>query len=436
MVSIEECFKFHNNDVIVVGCSAGPDSMALVDMLLKIREKYNLSLVVAHVNHNLRKQSAQEEEYLRNYCEKNHIMFEAMMITEYGDDNFHNEARNIRYNFFENIVYKYHANYLMTAHHGDDLVETVLMRITRGSNLNGYSGFKKVVDLGDYKIIRPLLSFTKDELEEYDKKNHVMYYVDDSNAKDKYTRNRYRKYILPFLKEEDPNVHLKYLKFSTVLQEANQFIENERDRALKKVFHKNILNIDLFKELDSFIQKEVLYYILNDYYQDDLILINDKHIELLLNLIYSNRANAFINLPNEVIAIKTYQNLELKKITNEITSYEVELSKYVELPNNHIIEQVDELDGNGNDTCRLLSSEISLPLTVRTRRLGDRMAVKANGTKKIKDIFIDKKVKLSDRDLWPVVVDAKGVVVWLPGLKKSKYDKKKSESYDIILRYS
>ena len=436
MISIEECFKFHNNDVIVVGCSAGPDSMALVDMLLKIREKYNLSLVVAHVNHNLRKQSAQEEEYLRNYCEKNHIMFEAMMITEYGDDNFHNEARNIRYSFFENIVYKYHANYLMTAHHGDDLVETVLMRITRGSNLNGYSGFKKVVDLGDYKIIRPLLSFTKDDLEEYDKKNHVMYYVDDSNAKDKYTRNRYRKYILPFLKEEDHNVHLKYLKFSTVLQEANQFIENERDRALKKVFNKNTLNIDLFKELDSFIQKEVLYYILNDYYQDDLILINDKHIELLLNLIYSNRANAFINLPNEVIAIKTYQNLELKKITNEITSYEVELSKYVELPNNHIIEQVDELDGNGNDICRLLSSEISLPLTVRTRRLGDRMAVKGNGTKKIKDIFIDKKVKLSDRDLWPVVVDAKGVVVWLPGLKKSKYDKKKSESYDIILRYS
>ncbi len=436
MMSIEDCFTFHKNDIIVVGCSAGPDSMALVDMLLKIREKYNLSLVVAHVNHNLRKQSAQEEEYLRNYCEKNHIMFEAMMITEYGDDNFHNEARNIRYHFFETVVYKYQAQYLMTAHHGDDLMETVLMRITRGSNLNGYSGFKKIVDMEGYQIVRPLLSFTKKELEDYDKKNHVMYYIDDSNAKDKYTRNRYRKYILPFLKEEDPNVHLKYLKFSTVLQEANQFIENERDKAIRRVIHKNILNLTLFKELDSFIQKEVLYYILNDYYQDDLILINDKHIELLLNLIYSNRANAFVNLPNEVIAIKTYQDLELKKVTTEITTYEVELSKYVELPNHHVIEQVDELEGNGNDTCRLLSSEISLPLTVRTRRLGDRMAVKGNGTKKIKDIFIDKKVKLSERDLWPVVVDAKGVVVWLPGLKKSKYDKKKNEKYDIILKYS
>ena len=200
MVSIEDNFKFHKNDIIVVGCSAGPDSMALVDMLLKVREKYSLSLIVAHVNHNLRKQSVQEEEYLRNYCEKHHIMFEGMVITEYGDDNFHNEARNIRYDFFEKVVYKYHAQYLMTAHHGDDLVETILMRITRGSNLNGYSGFKKVVDMEGYQIVRPLLVYTKQELEEYDKINHVMYYIDSSNAKDKYTRNRYRKYVLPFLR--------------------------------------------------------------------------------------------------------------------------------------------------------------------------------------------------------------------------------------------
>ena len=309
MVSIEDNFKFHKNDIIVVGCSAGPDSMALVDMLLKVREKYSLSLIVAHVNHNLRKQSVQEEEYLRNYCEKHHIMFEGMVITEYGDDNFHNEARNIRYDFFEKVVYKYHAQYLMTAHHGDDLVETILMRITRGSNLNGYSGFKKVVDMEGYQIVRPLLVYTKQELEEYDKINHVMYYIDSSNAKDKYTRNRYRKYVLPFLKEEDSNVHLKYLKFSTVLNEANQFIEHERDKALKKVIHNDSLEIEEFKELDLFIQKEVLYYMMNEYYQDDLILINDKHIELLLNLIYSNRANAFVNLPNEVIATKTYHVL-------------------------------------------------------------------------------------------------------------------------------
>ena len=91
----------------------------------------------------MREQSLQEENYLREYCKKNKIMFECMMITEYGDDNFHNEARNIRYDFFEKVVYKYHAMYLMTAHHGDDLIETILMRISRGSNLRGYSGLEK-----------------------------------------------------------------------------------------------------------------------------------------------------------------------------------------------------------------------------------------------------------------------------------------------------
>ena len=148
-----------------------------------------------------------------------------MIIKEYGDDNFHNEARFIRYNFFENIVHKYEANYLMTAHHGDDLIETVLMRIVRGSNLSGYAGFRDVIEMDDYTIVRPLISWTKKELEEYDQENKVKFYVDESNTKDTYTRNRYRKYVLPFLKEEEPDVHLKFLKFSKSLDEASKFIK-------------------------------------------------------------------------------------------------------------------------------------------------------------------------------------------------------------------
>ena len=182
---IEDNFSFQNNDVIVVGCSSGPDSMALVDMLLKIREKYQLCLVIAHVNHNVRKESYEEAEYLKEYCDLNNLLFESMVIEEYGDDNFHNEARNIRYNFFENLVKKYNANYLMTAHHGDDLIETILMRMVRGSNLNGYSGFKEVVLMDGYKIVRPLIHYTKQELEDYVRENNVKYYVDSSNDKDK-----------------------------------------------------------------------------------------------------------------------------------------------------------------------------------------------------------------------------------------------------------
>ena len=437
MINIEDNFKFQLKDTIIIGCSSGPDSMALVDMLLKIRDKYELSLIVAHVNHNVRKESYEEAEYMKNYCENNKILFESMTIEEYGDDNFHNEARNIRYSFFENLVHKYDANYLMTAHHGDDLIETILMRLVRGSNLNGYSGFKEVVQMDGYKIVRPLIHYTKQELEEYDKENNIKYYIDSSNDKDKYTRNRYRKYVIPFLKEEDANVHNKFLKFSEELDAASRFIDKERDKALDRCLDKNSIKIDCFIREDSFIQKEILYYLLSEFYQDDLILVNDKHIELVLNLIYSNKANAFINLPNEVVANKSYNMLELKRETLEITSYEIEFNNYVLLPDNHIIESIDDTSDNSNNICRLSSKEITLPLVVRTRRIGDRMIVKGlDGSKKVKDIFIDKKIRMDKRDAWPIVVDSKGKIVWIPGVKKSAYDKKKIESYDIVLKYS
>ncbi len=437
MINIEKDFKFRQNDKIVIGCSTGPDSMALVDMLLKIRNKYNLSLIIAHVNHNVRKESYEEAEFLKQYCIDNNLVFEVMVIEEYGDDNFHNEARNIRYNFFENLVHKYDANYLMTAHHGDDLMETVLMRIVRGSNLNGYSGFKSVVDMDTYKIIRPLVHYTKEELRQYDIDNNVKYYVDSSNDKDKYTRNRYRKYVLPFLKQEEKDVHLKFLKFSDTLNEANKFIEKETDKAIKRVFDKEKLIIDKFLLEDEFIQRELLYYMLSEFYQDDLILVGDRHIDLIITLINSRKANSFINLPNDVIAKKEYNYFTLNRSIDTISSYEIEFDNYVMLPNNHYIEKTLDDSDNSNNICRLNTSEITLPLIVRTRRFGDKIKVKGlNGTKKVKDIFIDKKISLDKRDSWPIVVDSRGNVVWIPGIKKSKFDKKKSDVYDIILKYS
>lgn len=436
MVNIENDFSFNNGDIIVVGCSAGPDSMALIDSLVKIRDKYNLQLVVAHVNHNVRVESFEEAQYVKKYCEDNKLLFETMLIEKYGDDNFENEARNIRYNFFESLVQKYGANYLMTAHHGDDLIETIMMRIVRGSNLSGYGGFKKIVDMDYYKIVRPLIGYTKSELEEYDKENGVKYYIDASNSKDEYTRNRYRKYILPFLKEENSNVHLKFLKFSDSLEEASRFINKERDKALKRVMLADALVIDKFMEEDEYIQKEILYYLLSEFYQDDLILVGDKHIELLMNLIYSKKSNSFINLPNQVVAKKCYNMLELKRDTEEITSYEVEFSQCVMLPNNHSVVRISDTSDNSNNICRLNSEEVVLPLIVRTRKVGDRMMVKGmDGSRKVKDIFIDKKIKFEDRDAWPVVTDSKNRIVWIPGIKKSKFDKKKTESYDIILEY-
>ena len=435
-ISIDEKFKFKTGDTIVIGCSTGPDSMALMDMLVKIRDKYQLYLICAHVNHNVRKESYDEAIFMQDYCMKNKVIFESMVIEHYGDDNFHNEARNIRYNFFEEVVKKYKANYLMTAHHGDDLMETIMMRIVRGSNLNGYAGFKRVVDMGNYQLVRPLIDFTKEELLEYDERNNVTYFIDSSNSKPKYTRNRYRKVVLPFLKEEDPNVHKKFLKFSENIMSANEFIEKERNKALEQVLDHGKISISKFLKIDSFLQKEILYFLMEIYYQDDLILLNDRHINLLISVIQGNRQNVTVNLPNEVLAVREYDNFYLRRETEELTTYEIEFSDMVDLPNKHSIKKIEDCIENGNDICRLSSSEVQLPLIVRTRKLGDKIYIKGmNGSKKIKDVFIDSKISKSSRDLWPVVVDSLDRVIWIPGLKKSKFDKKKEESYDIILKY-
>lgn len=410
--------------------------MALMDVLLKLRKKFNLSIVCAHVNHKLRVESDDEMVWLEDFCKKKDVVFEKMIINNYGDDNFHNEARNFRYNFFESLVHKYGAKYLMTAHHGDDLMETILMRIARGSTLSGYAGFKKISVKEDYTILRPLIYVTKDELLSYNKDNGVEYVIDKSNFSDKYTRNRYRKEVLPFLKKEDPNVHLKFLKYSELLFDCDEYLDVETDKYAKTLYNDKYIEINKFKELDNVIQNKFINRLLESYYEDDMILISDVHVDLIKSLIYSNRANSFIYLPNAVKVIKSYDKVYFKRETEQIDNYEIELLDYANLPNGKNIKCIESSDVNNNFYCRLSSKDVVLPLHVRTRKSGDKMKVKGlNGSKKVKDIFIDSKVPISQRDLWPVVVDSTDKIVWLPGLKKSKFDVQKNEKCDIILKY-
>ena len=187
-----------NDEYVVIGVSSGPDSMALLHML---ENNLKCKLVCAHINHNVRKESNEEESYLKEYCSKKNIIFESYKIKSYTENNFENEARNKRYSFYETLLKKYNSHNLFLAHHGDDLIETVIMKIIRGSNLEGYAGIKTYSHLENYKIIRPLLSLTKDDILKYNKEHNIKYYIDNTNENTMYTRNRYRKYILPFLKK-------------------------------------------------------------------------------------------------------------------------------------------------------------------------------------------------------------------------------------------
>lgn len=438
---MQESYLYLNNllkdkDIIVAGISGGPDSMALLYLLKEIRKKINISIICSHVNHNVRKESKDEQLFLENWCLTNDILFESMVIEEYGDDNFHNEARVIRYNYFESLVNKYHANYLMTAHHGDDLIETILMRLVRGSTLKGYGGFEQLIQKDNYKIVRPLIYTTKQEIEEFNHKNKIPYVIDSSNTKDKYTRNRYRKEILPFLKKEDSDVHLKFLKFSKLIHNYNNYIDKVVEESMKKVYDDKIISVSNYLELDDFLKHQVLYAILESIYQDDLLLIGDRHIDLVKNLILSTKKNSYIYLPNNIKVIKSYDYVQFIMEGENEHSYNIELNNYILLPNNHHLEIIQSCSTNGNDICRLSSDEVVLPLYVRTRKYGDKMSLMGtDGHKKIKDILIDSKIPMKDRDLWPIVVDSKDQIVFLPGLKKSKFNKQKNEKYDIIIKY-
>ncbi len=438
MINLDDILKkldktIKENEMLITATSGGPDSMALLSLLIKLSKTKKITIICAHVNHNLRKESQEEAIMVEKYANENNLIFEKMEINHY-EGNTENYARTQRYNFFEKLIKKYNATYLLTAHHGDDLTETILMRIVRGSSLKGYSGFQEITDKETYKIYRPLITKTKDELLNYVKTNNIPYAVDKTNFSEEYTRNRYRLNILPILKKENKSVHLKFLKFSETLKLYDDHINKEANEKLNKVYQNNNLNLKLFENEDELIKRKILYQILNNLYYKNISLITDNHVELILNIIESSRPNLKINLPSKVLVIKNYQNLYFTQNT-EIKPYSFTFKDKVILPNNKILIK-EETEDTSNYTIRLNSKELSLPLIVRTRQNGDKMEIKnLNGHKKIKDIFIDEKISETARNSWPILTDQNNQIIWLPGLKKSKFDKQKHENYDIIIRY-
>ena len=438
MINLDDILKkldktIKENETLITATSGGPDSMALLSLLIKLSKTKKITIICAHVNHNLRKESQEEAIMVEKYANENNLIFEKMEINHY-EGNTENYARTQRYNFFEKLIKKYNATYLLTAHHGDDLTETILMRMVRGSSLKGYSGFQEITDKETYKIYRPLITKTKDELLNYVKTNNIPYAVDKTNFSEEYTRNRYRLNILPILKKENKSVHLKFLKFSETLKLYDDHINKEANEKLNKVYQNNNLNLKLFENEDELIKRKILYQILNNIYYKNISLITDNHVELILNIIESPRPNLKINLPNKVLVIKNYQNLYFTQNT-EIKSYSFTFKDKVILPNNQILIK-EETEDTSNYTIRLNSKELSLPLIVRTRQNGDKIEIKnLNGHKKIKDIFINEKISETARNSWPILTDQNNQIIWLPGLKKSKFDKQKHENYDIIIRY-
>lgn len=423
------------NKPVVIGVSSGPDSMCLLDIL----EKKTNKIIVCHINHNVRKESKKEEEFLKKYCKNKNLIFESYTIKEYKENNFENEARKKRYAFYEEILKKYDAEYLFLAHHGDDLIETILMKIIRGSNIEGYSGIKEISNLKNYKIVRPLLSYTKDEIIKYNKSHNIPYFIDNSNTNTKYTRNRYRKKILPILKKEDKNVHKMFLRYSKILEEYDNYIKDLVKKNINNIFKNNIIFLEELNKLDNFLKKNTLYYILNTIYNNENNIITEKHINSILSIINSEKPNLTLDFPMNITIVKEYDKIYINKKNKIITNneYKIKFDDNITIDNLNLYK-IEETDNDGNNICRLNSKEIKLPLYFRNRKDGDFIILKGNNhKKKIKEIFIEEKIPLKIRKIYPLLIDSNNNILWIPNIKKSKFCIKKDEinkNYDIIIK--
>jgi tRNA(Ile)-lysidine synthetase-like protein len=291
------------NKTLVLAVSTGVDSMALLQAFLSLKERFCLILHIAHFNHKKRTQSEIEEEFIKEFCLERDIACHIEVMKKKKKGNFQNYARRERYTFFRKVCEKAKADYLVLAHHANDNIETILMRIIRGSNLKGYSGMDSVSTFHGLHLLRPFLEVTKDELINYAELHKIKYYQDESNFDEVYTRNRIRKEIVPILFKEDENVHLKFQYFSDILKEANHLLEDKVSAFQSLIKTKEdcfSFSSEDFLQLSDFLQVEVLFACLKRYE------LSKKNVDEIIKLIKSKKKNLKHYFKGKFTFVKEY----------------------------------------------------------------------------------------------------------------------------------
>lgn len=396
------------------------------------------NVIAAHVDHRFRgAQSEEDMRFVQAYCEAEQIKCETAQInvTAYAEKNGLNKqaaARDCRYQFFKEVMSKHQADYLALAHHGDDQVETMLMRLAKGILGAGLAGMQPVRRFETGQMIRPFLAITKEEILHYCHENALSYRTDESNAKDDYTRNRFRKAVLPFLKQESPDVHKRFQKVSEALTEDEQFLQSLTKEEMNKVITSQSkisveINSSQLLALPMPLQRRGVQLILNYLYENVPSSFSAHHIQQFLDWADKGGPSGVLDFPKGLKVVKSYQTclftFEQWQCKNVPFEYQISgaADETAVLPNGFLIEakrNAESLEGHGNSVFITSQDKVRFPLTIRTRKAGDRIKLKGmNGSKKVKDIFIDKKLPLQERDNWPVVTDASGEIIWIPGLK-------------------
>ncbi|HET6871512.1 MAG TPA: tRNA lysidine(34) synthetase TilS, partial [Sporolactobacillaceae bacterium] len=322
---VDQFVKRHHliphGSTIVVGVSGGADSMALLNYLKERSALWNLTLIACSIDHRLRGEDSKKDlDYVRDFCLEQEIIFVGKSVDVPGlmdKKRLGSEeaARICRYQVFEEVMNAYKADLLALAHHGDDQIETMLMRQVRGSFGISKAGIPITRPFACGMLIRPFLTITKDDIEGYCKKCGIIPRYDKTNESDDYTRNRFRKVILPFLKKENPKVHIQFQLDSERMTDDYRLLDELAQRELPRIIEEKTTNavkfsINCLKGAPVPLQRRMIHLILNYLYKQTQFYseIQFVHIESLLKWLGEKKASGIMNMPNNIVVERSYNH--------------------------------------------------------------------------------------------------------------------------------
>lgn len=451
--TIEEHNLIKPGDRIIVAVSGGPDSVCLLHALCQLRDEYNLELYGAHLNHNFRGIDAQiDAQYASNLCEKLNVLcfIKSIDVPKYAKDNSlspEEAGRVLRYEFFEEVAERTGATKIAVAHNENDQAETVLMRLLRGTGIQGLTA----IHINRGKIIRPLLNVDRSSIEEYCDTYNLSPRIDKTNLESIYKRNKIRLELIPYLEENyNPNIIENLVKTAEILKDDFDFIEEKSREVYEELVSRQIENgltilLKDIKELHSAIKSRVIRLAAEELIGRQEVL-EYKHVQNILELIDRGVTGKKITLPFGLIAKISYGNLcfTTREEESRVFHYELPLDNTVyieELEGNftaRVFDREDIKEISRDKYCKCFDyDELKNVLNVRNRREGDRFyPLGLTGSKKLKDFFIDYKIDRNERDRIPLVCDG-DEIIWIVGLRiseKYKITDKTTRILEIIYK--
>ncbi|MDY3196554.1 MAG: tRNA lysidine(34) synthetase TilS [Paracholeplasma sp.] len=407
------------NTPLIASISGGVDSMVLLDLLIK----ENYQIIVVHFNHNKRLESLAEANALKDYTSKRNIPFEYIQL-EPINDNFQAEAHKLRKKHLIEIAKKYQSKHIITAHHLNDLAETILMKLSRGSNLYGYAGMQIAHQEKEMTYLKPLLHEKKQTLYDYATAHDLMYFEDASNQADTYTRNRFRNHIVVALEKENNQFLEKTLQFSNLINETSNYILKQ----VKPYLTKDKLNVTEFNTLDVVLKKAIL----SKKMEENNIEVTNQKLEDAIHFLSTSGPNQSLDLSKDYVLQRVYNQAQIRqKSSPKPFKMQLDLNALNILPNMGYITFLKDQFNSSNYEIKLCYNKLALPLYVRSRENGDTL-IFPYGKKKLKDFYIDHKIPKYLRDTDLIITDCNNQILAVLG---RYYNKVETNNEQLTLVY-